>query len=416
VCEAVAQEIEQPAKVFVVSPALTGRLRSLASDIDGAVAAAEQRLKAVLCELRSAGLAARGSVGDEDPLLAIEDTLREFTPTEILIVTSDSSHENWRERHIRQRVAALGLPVRFVQAPLKSQSTTQRRENTMATVAAKAPPTITTTDGTVIYYKDWGSGQPVVFSHGWPLNADAWDEQLNLIAANGFRAIAHDRRGHGRSSQPWDGNDMDTYADDLAELIEELDLRDIILIGHSTGGGEVTRYIGRHGTVRVAKAVLVSAIPPLMLKTYWNPGGLPIKVFDEIRDGIARDRSQFYEDLSFAFYGANRGGSTVSQGRPRRVLDDVDAGWLQGRLRLRQGLLRDGPHRRPQALRHSDVDHPRRRRSNRPVRGLSGAVVEARTGRGAEGLCRRTARADDHAPRQLPRRPPRVHQALKDQP
>jgi non-heme chloroperoxidase len=184
----------------------------------------------------------------------------------------------------------------------------------MATVATKAPPTITTTDGTVIYYKDWGSGQPVVFSHGWPLNADAWDEQLNLIAANGFRAVAHDRRGHGRSSQPWNGNDLDTYADDLAELIEELDLRDVILIGHSTGGGEVTRYIGRHGTARVAKAVLVSAIPPLMLRTDGNPGGLPVKVFDEIRDGIARDRSQFYEDLSSAFYGANREGSTVSQG------------------------------------------------------------------------------------------------------
>jgi non-heme chloroperoxidase len=183
----------------------------------------------------------------------------------------------------------------------------------MATVAAKAP-TITTTDGTVIYYKDWGSGQPVVFSHGWPLNADGWDEQLSLIAANGFRAIAHDRRGHGRSSQPWDGNDMDTYADDLAELIEELDLRDAILIGHSTGGGEVTRYIGRHGTGRVAKAVLVSAIPPLMLKTAANPGGLPIKVFDEIRAGLARDRSQFYEDLSIAFHGANRDRSTVSQG------------------------------------------------------------------------------------------------------
>jgi non-heme chloroperoxidase len=145
----------------------------------------------------------------------------------------------------------------------------------MATVAAKAPPTITTTDGTVIYYKDWGSGQPVVFSHGWPLNADAWDEQLNLMSANGFRAVAHDRRGHGRSGQPWDGNDLDTYADDLAQLIEELDLRDVILIGHSTGGGEVTRYIGRHGTARVAKAVLVSAIPPLMLKTDGNPGGLP---------------------------------------------------------------------------------------------------------------------------------------------
>jgi non-heme chloroperoxidase len=184
----------------------------------------------------------------------------------------------------------------------------------MATVETKAPPTITTTDGTVIYYKDWGSGQPVVFSHGWPLDADAWDEQLNLVAANGFRAIAHDRRGHGRSSQPWNGNDLDTYADDLAELIEELDLRDVILVGHSTGGGEVTRYIGRHGTARVAKAVLVSAIPPLMLKTDANPGGSPIEVFDELREGLARDRSQFYEDLSFPFYGANREGSKVSQG------------------------------------------------------------------------------------------------------
>jgi non-heme chloroperoxidase len=184
----------------------------------------------------------------------------------------------------------------------------------MATVETKAPPTITTTDGTVIYYKDWGSGQPVVFSHGWPLDADAWDEQLNLVAANGLRAIAHDRRGHGRSSQPWNGNDLDTYADDLAELIEELDLRDVILVGHSTGGGEVTRYIGRHGTSRVAKAFLVSAIPPLMLKTDANPGGSPIEVFDELREGLARDRSQFYEDLSFPFYGANREGSKVSQG------------------------------------------------------------------------------------------------------
>jgi non-heme chloroperoxidase len=184
----------------------------------------------------------------------------------------------------------------------------------MATAATKAPPTITTTDGTVIYYKDWGTGQPVVFSHGWPLSADAWDDQLKFVASNGFRAIAHDRRGHGRSSQPWNGNDLDTYADDLAELIAELDLHDVILVGHSTGGGEVTRYIGRHGTDRVAKAVLVSAIPPLMLKTDANPGGLPIEAFDEIRDGLAADRSQFYEDLSAPFYGANREGSTVSQG------------------------------------------------------------------------------------------------------
>jgi non-heme chloroperoxidase len=184
----------------------------------------------------------------------------------------------------------------------------------MAAVAAKAPPTITTTDGTVLYYKDWGSGQPVVFSHGWPLSADAWDEQLDLVASNGFRGVAHDRRGHGRSSQPWNGNDLDTYADDLAELIVQLDLRDVILVGHSTGGGEVTRYIGRHGTDRIAKAVLISAIPPLMLQTESNPGGLPIEVFDQLRQGLARDRAQFFEDLSIPFYGANRAESQVSQG------------------------------------------------------------------------------------------------------
>ena len=167
-----------------------------------------------------------------------------------------------------------------------------------------------------IFFKDWGprTGQPVVFSHGWPLNADAWDDQAFLVAANGYRAIAHDRRGGGRSSQTWTGNDLDTYADDLARLIVTLDLRDTILVGHSTGGGEVTRYIGRHGTARVAKAVLVGAIPPLMLKTKANPGGLSIEVFDQLRAGVAGDRSQFYKDLSAAFYGANRPGSKVSQG------------------------------------------------------------------------------------------------------
>jgi non-heme chloroperoxidase len=173
---------------------------------------------------------------------------------------------------------------------------------------------ITTNDGTEIFYKDWGSGQPVVFSHGWPLNADVWDDQLYLVASNGFRAVAHDRRGHGRSGQPWNGNDMDTYADDLAELMDTLNLQDAILVGHSTGGGEVTRYIGRHGTSRVAKAVLLSAIPPLMLKTDANPGGLPIEAFDQLRAGIAADRSQFYRDLSEPFYGANRPGAQVSKG------------------------------------------------------------------------------------------------------
>ena len=174
--------------------------------------------------------------------------------------------------------------------------------------------TITTQDGTTIFYKDWGTGQPVVFSHGWPLNADAWDDQLFFVASHGYRAIAHDRRGGGRSSQPWDGNDLDHYADDLAALIEALDLHDAVLVGHSTGGGEVTRYIGRHGTARVAKAVLVGAIPPLMLKTAANPGGLPIEVFDQLRAGVAGDRSQFYEDLSRPFFGANRPGAKVSQG------------------------------------------------------------------------------------------------------
>jgi non-heme chloroperoxidase len=182
--------------------------------------------------------------------------------------------------------------------------------------------TITTKDGTEIYYKDWGTGQPVVFSHGWPLSANAWSDQMLFLAANGFRCIAHDRRGHGRSGQPWNGNDMDTYADDLASLVEKLDLKDAIHVGHSTGGGEVTRYIGRHGTKRVAKAVLISAIPPLMLKTAANPGGLPIDVFDGLRAGVQADASQFYKDLSGPFFGANRPGSKVSQG----LRDDF---WLQ---------------------------------------------------------------------------------------
>jgi non-heme chloroperoxidase len=185
--------------------------------------------------------------------------------------------------------------------------------------------TITTKDGTEIYYNDWGSGQPVVFSHGWPLSAEAFEDQMFFLASHGYRVIAHDRRGHGRSSQPWQGNDLDTYADDLAELTEKLDLRDAIHVGHSTGGGEVARYIGRHGTGRVGKAVLIGAIPPLMLKTEANPGGLPIEVFDQLRAAVVADRSQFWKDLSLPFYGYNRPGAKVSEGVR-------EAFWRQGML------------------------------------------------------------------------------------
>ncbi len=183
--------------------------------------------------------------------------------------------------------------------------------------------TITTKDGTQIYYKDWGSGGPVVFSHGWPLSADAWEDQMVFLGAHGYRCIAHDRRGHGRSSQPWNGNDMDTYADDLAALVEALDLKNAVHVGHSTGGGEVARYIGRHGTKRVAKAALIGAITPLMLRTAANPGGLSIDVFDGLRSSVHADRSQFFKDLSVPFYGANRPGAKVSQGLR-------DSFWLQG--------------------------------------------------------------------------------------
>jgi non-heme chloroperoxidase len=176
-----------------------------------------------------------------------------------------------------------------------------------------------------LYYKDWGTGQPVVFSHGWPLSADAWEDQMVFLASRGYRCIAHDRRGHGRSSQPWNGNDMDTYADDLEKLVETLDLKNAVHVGHSTGGGEVARYIGRHGTKRVAKAVLIGAVTPLMLKTTANPGGLPMEVFDGIRASVLADRAQFFRDVTAPFYGANRPGAKVSQGLR-------DSFWLQGMM------------------------------------------------------------------------------------
>jgi len=189
--------------------------------------------------------------------------------------------------------------------------------------------TIKVKDGTTIYYKDWGTGPVVTFSHGWPLNSDAWDGQLQFLAEKGFRVVAHDRRGHGRSSQAWSGNDMNGYADDLAAVIEALDLKDVTLVGHSTGGGEVARYIGRHGTKRVAAAVLIAAVPPIMLKSVANPEGIPIEVFDQSRSSLMKDRSQFYKDFALPFYGANRPGAKVSQG----TLDQFWLWSMQGGLK-----------------------------------------------------------------------------------
>jgi len=217
-------------------------------------------------------------------------------------------------------VAAFGLPMRSLAYQTSPASASVQHANNQGETRMNM---ITTKDGTGIYFKDWGTGRPIVFSHGWPLTADAWDAQMLFLGENGYRVIAHDRRGHGRSSQPWNGNEMDTYADDLAALMETLDLRNATLVGHSTGGGEVARYIGRHGSRRVSKAVLIAAVPPLMLKTKNNPGGLPISAFDQIRAGVVADRSQFFKDLTMPFYGYNKPGAKISQG----VMDSF---WLRG--------------------------------------------------------------------------------------
>ncbi len=241
--------------------------------------------------------------------------------------TNHRSHEtDQARRQFLGRVAtvsaALALPVGGLAMPSSSFGAPALPQPlhgnpTMSTITPK--------DGTQIFYKDWGQGQPVVFSHGWPLTADAWDAQMLFLASHGYRTIAHDRRGHGRSSQPWNGNDMDTYADDLAALIEKLDLKNVVLVGHSTGGGEVAHYVGRHGSSRVAKIVLIGAVPPIMVKTANNPGGLPIEVFDDIRAKTLADRSQFFKDLSGPFFGANRPNSKATQGMR-------DSFWMQGML------------------------------------------------------------------------------------
>lgn len=232
-----------------------------------------------------------------------------------------------RQLLIGDAVVAAGLSLSFPMKPMAAEGdqpeATQQGSNNEG---ERNMATITTKDGTEIYYKDWGSGQPIVFSHGWPLCSDSWESQMFFLASHGYRCIAHDRRGHGRSSQPWNGNEMDTYADDLAELIETLDLKAAILLGFSTGGGEVSRYIGRHGTKRVAKAGLISAVPPLMVKTDKNPKGTPIKVFDDIRAGSIADRSQLYKDVAGGpFFGFNRSGAKVSQGL-------IDSFWIQGMM------------------------------------------------------------------------------------
>ena len=232
----------------------------------------------------------------------------------------------------RRDLLTAGLGALAVASSATLATPAQAAAGKGAVAAARSGHYLSTKDGTRIYYKDWGKGQPVLFSHGWPLSADAWDAQMVFLGQKGYRVIAHDRRSHGRSDQTWDGNDMDTYADDLAQLIETLDLKELVMVGHSTGGGEVAHYLGRHGTKRVAKAVLVGAVPPLMLKTANNPGGLDLSVFDGIRKGTYDNRSQFFKDLSTPFYGYNRPGAKISDG----VRDSF---WLQGMMGGIKGQL-----------------------------------------------------------------------------
>jgi pimeloyl-ACP methyl ester carboxylesterase len=252
-------------------------------------------------------------------------------------------------------------------------------------------PFIPTQHDAQIFYKDWGQGQPVVFSHGWPLSADAWDSQMLFLAGRGYRVIAHDRRGHGRSSQTWAGNDMDTYADDLAAVFDALDLQDAVLVGHSTGGGEVARYIGRHGSTRLAKAVLLGAVPPIMLKTAANPAGLPMEVFDAIRASVLKDRAQF-DDALLRLQPRRR---RNFRRRARLLLAAGHASEHQGGLRLHQAIFGDGFHRGPEEIRYSNADRAWRRRSDRSDRRSRDVVVKACERREAQNLPRRAAWSGD---------------------